>query len=145
MGRCTGRSDTPVPEVARYGQHVYMLPRIVPPRARQTRATSLGTIMQSILILIVTILQLYMWVIIVNAIMSWLIAFNVVNTQNRLVGTVMDLTYRLTEPVLGPIRRFLPNLGGIDISPIVLILGIIFVQNLLYEYFGPGAAYGGGY
>ena len=77
--------------------------------------------MQSILILIVTILQLYMWVIIIGAIMSWLVAFNVINTHNRFVATVMELTYRLTEPVLAPIRRVLPNLGGIDISPVIYI------------------------
>lgn len=109
--------------------------------ARQAREK----IMQSLVILIVTILQLYMWVIIIGAIMSWLIAFNVVNTQNRIVEMVMDITYRLTEPVLGPIRRFLPNLGGLDISPVVLILGIIFLQNLLYEYLTPRVTYGGGF
>lgn len=98
--------------------------------------------MQSILMLIVTILQLYMWVIIINAVMSWLIAFNVVNTQNRFVAMVMDLTYRLTEPLLAPIRRFLPNLGGIDISPVVLILLIIFTQNLLIELFTSQPVYG---
>ena len=98
--------------------------------------------MQSILMLIVTILQLYMWVIIINAVMSWLIAFNVVNTKNRCVAMVMDLTYRLTEPLLAPIRRFLPNLGGIDISPAVLILLIIFTQNLLIELFTSQPVYG---
>ena len=99
--------------------------------------------MQSILILIVTVLQLYMWVIIIGAIMSWLVAFNVINTHNRFVATVMELTYRLTEPALAPIRRFLPNLGGIDISPVILILLIIFAQNLLFEFFGPQHVYGG--
>ncbi len=98
--------------------------------------------MQSILMLLVTILQLYMWVIIINAVMSWLIAFNVVNTQNRFVAMVMDLTYRLTEPLLAPIRRFLPNLGGIDISPVILILLIIFTQNLLIELFASQPVYG---
>lgn len=98
--------------------------------------------MQSILMLIVTILQLYMWVIIINAVMSWLIAFNVVNTQNRFVAMVMDLTYRLTEPLLAPIRRFLPNLGGIDISPVILILLIIFTQNLLIELFASQPVHG---
>lgn len=101
--------------------------------------------MQSILILIVTILQLYMWVIIISAVMSWLVAFNVINTHNRFVATVMELTYRLTEPVLAPIRRVLPSLGGIDISPVILILGIIFLQNLLYELFGPRMTYSGGF
>lgn len=101
--------------------------------------------MQSILILIVTILQLYMWVIIISAVMSWLVAFNVINTHNRFVATVMELTYRLTEPVLAPIRRVLPSLGGIDISPVILILGIIFLQNLLYELFGPRMTYNGGF
>ena len=85
--------------------------------------------------LIYTILQLYIFVIIAAAIMSWLVAFNVLNTQNRLVAILYDTMNRLTEPGLRPIRRILPNLGGIDISPVILILLLIFIQNLLLEYF----------
>lgn len=82
-----------------------------------------------------TLITLYIYVIVINAIMSWLIAFNVVNMRNRFVYTVMDTLHRLTEPALRPIRRFLPDLGGIDISPVILILLLIFAQNLLWEYF----------
>ncbi len=92
--------------------------------------------MQSILIFISTLITLYIWIIIAGAILSWLIAFNVVNMQNRIVYTISDLVHRLTEPALAPIRRFLPNLGGIDISPIILILLLILARNLLFEFFG---------
>jgi YggT family protein len=96
--------------------------------------------MQSLFNLIYTIIQLYIFVIIAAAIMSWLVAFNVLNTQNRFVAIVYDMMNRLTEPGLRPIRRILPNLGGIDISPVILILLLIFLQNLLLEYFiRPGA------
>lgn len=91
--------------------------------------------------LINTVLQLYMWVIIAGAVLSWLVAFEVVNTRNRLVALVLDFTYRLSEPALRPIRRILPSISGIDLSPVVLILGIIFVQNLLYEYMAPRLVY----
>ena len=76
-------------------------------------------------------LQLYLFAIIASAIISWLIAFDVINTTNRLVYTIVDFLWRITEPALRPIRQFLPNLGGIDISPIILILGIILVQDFL--------------
>lgn len=92
--------------------------------------------MQSLLILISQIINLYIWVVIANAILSWLIAFNVVNTQNRFVYAVADILHRVTEPALRPIRRIMPDLGGIDISPVVLILGLIFLQNLVFELFG---------
>ena len=68
---------------------------------------------------------------IISAILSWLVAFNVVNTRNRFVYTVMDFLWRITEPALRPIRRILPNLGGIDISPVILILILMFVQDVL--------------
>jgi len=93
--------------------------------------------MRALLDVILLALQLYVWVIIASAVLSWLVAFNVVNTRNAFVSAVGDSIYRLTEPVLRPIRRFLPNLGGIDISPIVLILGIIFVQNFIVYYIYP--------
>ncbi|MGV8997723.1 MAG: YggT family protein [Parvibaculaceae bacterium] len=83
--------------------------------------------------LLFTVCQLYMYVVIVNIVLSWLIAFNVVNTQNRFVYTVMDVTYRLTEPALAPIRRFMPDLGGIDLSPVVLFLALIYIPQFLYQ------------
>jgi YggT family protein len=89
--------------------------------------------MGAVLWLINTILQLYIWVLIIQAILSWLIAFNVVNTYNRFVYTLHDTMNRLTEPLLRPIRRILPNLGGIDVSPIILIVLIMFLQRLLLE------------
>ena len=93
--------------------------------------------MNALLWLIDTILNLYMWLIIFQVILSWLIAFNVINTSNRFVYMVGDFLYRVTEPVMRPIRRILPNLGGIDLSPMVVILLIIFIRRLLYEYW-PG-------
>ncbi|MBG52272.1 MAG: YggT family protein [Alphaproteobacteria bacterium] len=93
--------------------------------------------MQSLLILVSQVISLYIWVVIANAILSWLIAFNVLNTQNRFVYSVADILYRVTDPVLGPIRRFLPDLGGVDISPVVLILGLMFLQNLLVRDIAP--------
>jgi YggT family protein len=80
---------------------------------------------------IVYVIQLYIWVIIASAIFSWLIAFNVVNTQNRFVYSVADMLYRVTEPALRPIRSMLPNLGGIDISPVILILILMFITNVV--------------
>ena len=80
---------------------------------------------------IVLVIDLYIWVVIAGAILSWLIAFNVVNTQNRFVYSVADMLYRLTEPALRPIRRVLPNLGGIDISPVILILILMFIVNVV--------------
>ncbi|MGE4528027.1 MAG: YggT family protein [Rhodospirillaceae bacterium] len=76
-------------------------------------------------------LNLYVWLIIVQAVMSWLIAFGIINTRNRFVYLVGDFLYRITEPLLRPIRNFLPDLGGIDLSPVVLLLAIVFLQNVL--------------
>ncbi len=90
--------------------------------------------MQSILILIDTVVNIYIWLLIASAILSWLVAFNVINTRNRFVYAVGDFLYRLTEPALRPFRRVLPNLGGIDLSPVVLILLLVFLRNLLFEY-----------
>lgn len=80
---------------------------------------------------IVYVVQLYIWVIIAGAILSWLIAFNVVNTSNKFVYSVADMLYRITEPALRPIRRILPDLGGIDISPVILILFLLFIINVV--------------
>ena len=90
--------------------------------------------MQSLFLLIDTILGLYVWILIASAVLSWLVAFNVVNTRNRAVYVIGDFLYRVTEPVLAPIRRILPNLGGLDLSPIVVILIIFFIRNLMREY-----------
>jgi YggT family protein len=80
---------------------------------------------------IVYVIQLYIWVIIASAILSWLIAFNVLNTSNRFVYSVADMLYRLTEPALRPIRSIIPNLGGIDISPVILILFMLFIRDVV--------------
>jgi len=77
------------------------------------------------------VLDLFVWVVIIGVILSWLTAFGVVNTHNKAVYMVSDFVYRVTEPVLRPIRNILPNLGTIDLSPIVLILVIMFIQNFL--------------
>jgi YggT family protein len=90
--------------------------------------------MQSLGILIVTAISIYIWVLIGSAIFSWLIAFNVLNSRNAVVDRIGDFLYRITEPALRPIRRFVPYIGGIDISPVVLILLLIFARNLIYEY-----------
>lgn len=75
------------------------------------------------------IVNLYMWCFIISAIMSWLIAFNVINTGNRLIYMVGDTLYRLTEPMLRPIRNLLPNFGGIDFSPLIAILILLFLKD----------------
>ncbi|MGA7372242.1 MAG: YggT family protein [Methyloceanibacter sp.] len=80
---------------------------------------------------IVLVIDLYIWVVIASAILSWLVAFNVVNTNNRFVLMFADMLYRLTEPALRPIRNILPNLGGIDISPVILILFLLFVRDVV--------------
>lgn len=90
--------------------------------------------MTSLIMLIDAVLSIYIWLLIASAIMSWLVAFNIINTSNRVVYAIGDFLYRITEPVLRPIRRILPNLGGIDISPVVLILLLIFIRNLMWEY-----------
>ncbi|WP_336487940.1 YggT family protein [Methylobacterium nigriterrae] len=81
--------------------------------------------------LINTIIQLYIYVLIASAVLSWLVAFNVVNVRNPIVAQIGEVLYRLTEPVLRPIRNILPNLGGVDISPVILILILLFVQKLI--------------
>ena len=84
------------------------------------------------------LIRLYIWVIIASAILSWLVAFNVVNTHNRVVLSIGELLYRLTEPALRPIRSILPNLGGIDISPVILILILLFIQQVvLWGFIAP--------
>jgi len=91
--------------------------------------------MLSLLGLISTVIQIYIYILIASAVLSWLIAFNVVNTRNQAVAMIADVLLRLTEPVLAPIRRILPNFGGLDLSPIVLILLLWFVRSLMYEFY----------
>jgi YggT family protein len=79
-----------------------------------------------------TVIQLYIWILIAAAILSWLIAFNVVNTRNNFVAAVANFFYHVTEPALRPIRSILPNLGGIDISPVVLIIGLLFLERIIF-------------
>ena len=93
--------------------------------------------MKSILILVDSVVYIYIWILIINAVLSWLIAFSVLNTSNRLVHSLLDISYKITDPLLRPIRNFLPNLGSIDISPVVLILLLMFVRNLIVEFFAP--------
>ena len=93
--------------------------------------------MKSIFILLDSVITIYLWIIIVNAVLSWLVAFNILNTQNRFVFSILDATYKLTDPVLNKIRRFIPNLGSIDISPVILILILMFIRNLVFEVFAP--------
>ena len=93
--------------------------------------------MKSIFILLDNIITIYLWIIIINAILSWLVAFNILNTQNRFVFSVLDTTYKLTDPALNKIRRFIPTFGSIDISPVILILLLMFLRNLIFEVFAP--------
>jgi YggT family protein len=86
--------------------------------------------------LIDTIIALYMWALIISVVLSWLVQFNVINTSNRFVYTIGDFLYRITEPVLGRIRSVLPAIGGIDLSPMILILALVFLRNLLPDIMG---------
>ena len=93
--------------------------------------------MIAIFYLVLQILELYSYVVIANVIISWLVAFNILNTQNRFVYLVLEFTYRLTDPILNKIRRFLPNLGALDISPIILLLLIWFIEMCMKLYVAP--------
>jgi len=93
--------------------------------------------MIAIFYLVLQILKLYSYIVITNVIISWLVSFNVLNTQNRFVYSLLELTYRLTDPFLNKIRRFLPNLGTLDISPIILLVLIWFLQTCMYLYVAP--------
>jgi YggT family protein len=93
--------------------------------------------MRALIDVILLVLQLYIYLLIAAAVLSWLIAFNVVNTRNQFVAMVGDFLYRITEPLLRPIRNMMPNLGGIDISPVILILIIILIENIIIYYIRP--------
>jgi YggT family protein len=93
--------------------------------------------MRAVLDIVLIVLDLYVWLLIASAILSWLIAFNVVNTRNQFVAAISEFLYRITEPVLRPIRSFIPAFGGLDISPIIAILAIMFVQRVISYYIYP--------
>lgn len=93
----------------------------------------MDVILIPLLNVVAALINIYIWLLIISAVLSWLVAFNVINTSNRFVYLVMDFLWRVTEPALRPIRNFLPNLGGIDISPVILILGLIFLKDVLFR------------
>jgi YggT family protein len=93
--------------------------------------------MRAVLDIILLVLQIYIWLLIAAAVLSWLIAFNVVNTRNQVVASIAEFLYRITEPVLRPIRGLMPNLGGIDVSPVILILIILLIENVIVRYIYP--------
>jgi YggT family protein len=93
--------------------------------------------MKSLFFLLDSIITIYLWIIVINAILSWLVAFNILNTQNRFVFSVLDTTHKLTDPALSKIRRFIPMFGSIDISPVILILFLMFLRNIIFEIFAP--------
>jgi YggT family protein len=93
--------------------------------------------MRALFLVIDLALELYIWVVIAAAIFSWLVAFNVVNTRNQFVGAIGEFLFRITEPALRPIRNMLPNLGGIDISPVILFLIIVFIRYVIALYIMP--------
>ena len=92
--------------------------------------------MQSLLILLDSLLSFFIWILIINVVLSWLIGFNILNAQNKLVYLIYEFSYKITAPPLNVIRRYLPNFGSIDISPVLLIFLLYFIRNLLFEYFG---------
>ena len=91
-------------------------------------------LLDAVFYILLTVIDLYWWAVFIAVIVQLLTQFQVLDTRNRIVWTIADFLYRITEPALRPIRRFMPNIGGIDISPVVLILLLIFAQNLIYEY-----------
>lgn len=93
--------------------------------------------MLAVVQVVLLILNILWWIIIVSAILSWLLAFNILDYRNNFVRTVTDTLYRMTEPLYRPIRRILPNLGGLDLSPLVVLIAIFFIQQLIYLYVVP--------
>jgi YggT family protein len=93
--------------------------------------------MKSLFILIDNLFQIYLWVVIINAVVNWLIVFNVINTSNGFVRSLIEISYTLTEPPLRIIRKVLPVIGSIDFSPVVLVLGLLFLRNIIFEFFAP--------
>jgi YggT family protein len=93
--------------------------------------------MRPLLEIIMILLNAYWWIVIIAVVLSWLIAFNVVNTRNQIVGMIADFVFRLTEPVFRPIRALMPNLGGIDFSPFIVLLLIYFIERSIQLYVYP--------
>ncbi|VAW19113.1 Cell division integral membrane protein, YggT and half-length relatives [hydrothermal vent metagenome] len=93
--------------------------------------------MRAILEIVMMLLDLYWWVLIIMIVLSWLISFNVINTRNQFVASVLQVVSALTEPALKPIRRYVPSFGGLDLSPIILFIGIYFVQRVIVLYIYP--------
>jgi YggT family protein len=106
-------------------------------RYRRPHSLSTDDRMRAVLWLINTIIEIYVWLLIAQAILSWLLAFGVINRYNRTVSVIGDFLYRITEPLLRPIRSLLPNFGGLDISPVVLILILYFLRILIDEDLAP--------
>ena len=93
--------------------------------------------MLALIQVVLVALNILWWIIIASAVLSWLFAFNIVNPRNQFVGTIGEFLYGVTEPIYRPIRNVLPNMGGIDLSPLVVLLGIIFLQSFIVLYFVP--------
>ena len=92
--------------------------------------------MKSVLILFDSIINFYIWILIINAALSWLVAFKILNVESKFVYSILEFSYKITAPPLNAIRRYLPNFGSIDISPIILIFLLYFLRNLVFEFFG---------
>jgi YggT family protein len=88
--------------------------------------------MNALFYLINTVINLYMWAIIISVIMSWLVQFNIINSRSPIVSSIGNILHRITEPLLGRIRAFMPDLGGVDLSPLIAILGLVFLQRLVF-------------
>ena len=88
--------------------------------------------MNALFYLINTVINLYMWAIIISVIMSWLVQFNIINSRSPIVYSIGNILHRITEPLLGRIRAFMPDLGGVDLSPLIAILGLVFLQRLVF-------------
>jgi len=93
--------------------------------------------MKAIYLLVFQIIRIYEWIVIIHVILSWLVAFNILNTQSRLVYSILDFTYRATNPILDKIKNYIPNLGQIDIAPVVLLLGLWFIKLCMQLYLRP--------
>ena len=91
----------------------------------------MDVVLASVIRVVSAAIELYSWIIVINAVLSWLIAFNVVNQSNKLIYMIGDFSYRITEPALRPIRKMMPNLGGMDVAPVVLILLLILVKDII--------------
>jgi YggT family protein len=132
MGTAT-RPVKAAPRLADAGGGAILRPTCGPGRRSAENDTAWRSLMYAILNLLNTVISIYIWLLIASVVLSWLIAFNVVSTGNGFVYSVRDFLYRITEPLLRPIRNLLPNLGGIDISPVVLILALYFLRDLAFE------------